>query len=144
MHLRKFPLIAAWTFLNYEYRWTWIRRSLNESYTTWPPGWENKTVEALKKTFSLIWDFLLCYFFWAFFQFKLLYMWALSSLLRRGLCSDAGKKESGARWEGEERREAPAFSLFPSSPARFLSFRLLLLLLGYPAGAYAEESERLV
>ena len=40
-----------------------------------------------------------------------------------------GRKEKralGARWEGKERREAPAFSLFPSSPAPFLFFRLLL------------------
>ena len=32
------------------------------------------------------------------------------------------KRARGARWEGEERREAPAFSLFPSFPARFLFF----------------------
>ena len=32
-----------------------------------------------------------------------------------------------------------AFSLFPSSPRAFYFFRLLLFLLGYPAGAFAEE-----
>ena len=32
------------------------------------------------------------------------------------------KRARGARWEGEERREAPAFSLFSSFPARFLFF----------------------
>ena len=46
----------------------------------------------------------------SFFPIKLLYMWALKSLLRM----------RGARGEGEERREAPSFSLFPSFPARFL------------------------
>ena len=32
-----------------------------------------------------------------------------------------------------------AFSLFPSSPRAFYFFRLLLFLLAYPAGAFAEE-----
>ena len=61
--------------------------------------WENKTMEALKKTFSLIWDFLLCYFFWAFFQFKLLYMWALSSLLfsAEACVRRLGRKKKTAR-----------------------------------------------
>ena len=32
------------------------------------------------------------------------------------------KRARGARWEGEERGRVPAFSLFPSSHARFLFF----------------------
>ena len=41
-------------------------------------------------------------------------------------CGEAGekkKKSRGARWEGErKKRDLPAFSLFRSSPARFLFF----------------------
>ena len=41
-------------------------------------------------------------------------------------CGEAGEKEKesarGHDGKGEERREAPAASLFPSSPARFLFF----------------------
>ena len=48
------------------------------------------------------------------------------------------EKESARGMMGRE-KTAPAFSLFPSSPTRFLFFRLLLFLLGYPAGAAAEE-----
>ena len=40
-----------------------------------------------------------------------------------------GKRErAGHDGKGKERREAPAFSLFPSFPAHFLFFRLLLIL----------------
>ena len=36
------------------------------------------------------------------------------------------KRERGARWEGEgEKNERPLFSLFPSSPARFLFFSII-------------------
>jgi len=55
-----------------------------------------------------------------------------ASLLPRGLFVLWGgwgerkrKRERHDRKE-KERREAPAFSLFPSSPVRFLFFRLLL------------------
>ena len=58
-------------------------------------------------------------------------------------CREVGgerKRERAGHDEKEkERREAPAFSLFPSFPARFLFFRLLLFLLGCLAGASAEE-----
>ena len=43
------------------------------------------------------------------------------------------------RGKGEEWKRA--FSLFPSSPRAFYFFRLLLFLLAYPAGAFAEELE---
>ena len=49
------------------------------------------------------------------------------------------RERAGHDGKGEERREAPAVSLFPSSPARFLFFRLLIFSWGYPAGASAEE-----
>ena len=68
----------------------------------------------------------------------------IPSLLRRGLFVLWGgfcvvrrlgikkKRVRGARWEGGK---------FPSSPARFLFFRLLIFWWGYPAGASAEERE---
>ena len=46
--------------------------------------------------------------------------------------------ERGKRKE-KLKREAPAFSLFPSSPRALSVFPLLLFLLGHPAGASAEE-----
>ena len=55
-------------------------------------------------------------------------------------CREAVEKEKeSARGMMGREKTAPAFSLFPSSPTRFLFFRLLLFLLGYPAGASAEE-----
>jgi len=68
------------------------------------------------------------------------------STAEASLCrGEAGerKKESaqdtmGIRAKREERPQAPAFSFFPSCPALFI-FPLLLFLLGYPAGASAEE-----
>ena len=57
------------------------------------------------------------------------------------LCSREAveKEKESARGTMGRGKTAPAFSLFPSYPARFLFFRLLLFLLGYPAGASAEE-----
>ena len=55
-----------------------------------------------------------------------------SSLLRRGLFvlwegwGGRKRERAGQDGKGEERREAPAVALFPSSPARFLFFRLLI------------------
>ena len=67
---------------------------------------------------------------------------AKPSLCRRG----AGEKEKESargtmgRGKREERREA--FSLFPSSPGRFLFFHLYCyFFLRYPAGAFAEKRE---
>ena len=53
-----------------------------------------------------------------------------------------GRKKRRARgMMGRGKREdwKKGFSLFPSSPRAFYFFRLLLFLLGYPAGAFAEE-----
>ena len=67
------------------------------------------------------------------------------SLLRRGLFASQGgwEKEKEIAWgtmgRGKRVQRPPAFSLFPSSSARFLFFDVLLFLLGYPAGASAEE-----
>ena len=54
----------------------------------------------------------------------------ISSLLHRGLFvlwggwGERKRERAGHDGKGEERREAPAVSLFPSSPTRFLFFRL--------------------
>ena len=121
MRLRKFPLIAGRSFLNYEYRWTWIRRYLNDSYTIWPPlGKQNRG--SFKKTFSLIWDFLLCYFFWAFFQLKLLCMWVLSSLLRRGPGKERKRERAGHDGKGKREERLPRFPSSHPSPRGFLFF----------------------
>ena len=58
---------------------------------------------------------------------------SLSSAEASLCCGEAGEKEKESargtmgRGKREERPQAPAFSLFPSSPARFLLFFLLLL-----------------
>ena len=66
----------------------------------------------------------------------------LSSAEASLYCGEAGEKEKesarGTIGRGK-REETPALSLFPSSPVRFLFFRLLLILQGYLAGASAEE-----
>ena len=56
-----------------------------------------------------------------------------------GSWGERKRQRAGHDGKGNERREAPAFFLFPSSSARFLFFRLLLFLYGYPTGASAEE-----
>ena len=40
-----------------------------------------------------------------------------------------------ARWEGEREQKAPAFSLFPSFPARFLFFSIIAIVIGIPSGS---------
>ena len=65
------------------------------------------------------------------------------SLLRRGLFVMWGswgeKKRARAGHNGKEkeRRETPAFSLFPSSPARFLFFffSIIAIFIGIPSGS---------
>ena len=58
--------------------------------------------------------------------------WRWFPLLSRGLFvlwgdwGDRKRERTGHDGKRKERREAPAFSLFPSSPAHFLFFRLLL------------------
>ena len=46
-----------------------------------------------------------------------------------------GKGEERRREKREERREAPAVSLFPSSPARFLFLSIIDILIGIPSGS---------
>ena len=137
MRLRKFPLIAGRSFLNYEYRWTWIRRYLNDSYTIWPPlGKQNRG--SFKKTFSLIWDFLLCYFFWAFFQLKLLCMWVLSSLLRRGPGKERKRERAGHDGKGKREERLPRFPSFHPSPRGFY-FSIIAIFIGTPSGSLCGE-----
>ena len=63
------------------------------------------------------------------------------SLLRRGLFVSWGgwgeRKRERARHDGKgkERREAPAFSLFPFSRAHFLIFPIIAILIGIPSGS---------
>ena len=74
--------------------------------------------------------------------------WPFASLLRRGLLChrEAGKKKMGSaqgtmgKGKKEERRLFP----LPIVPRALGIFRLLLFLLGYPAGASAEESDLLL
>ena len=55
-----------------------------------------------------------------------IWSWRLSPFLLWGGWGERKRERSGHDGKGKERREAPAFSLFPSSPAPFLFFRLLL------------------
>ena len=54
--------------------------------------------------------------------------WGGGSLLRRGFFvlwggwGERKRERAGHDMKGKKRREVPAFSLFPSSPARFLIF----------------------
>ena len=63
------------------------------------------------------------------------------SLHRRGLFVSWGgwgeRKRERARHDGKgkERREAPAFSLFPFSRAHFLIFPIIAILIGIPSGS---------
>ena len=45
------------------------------------------------------------------------------------------RERAGHDGKGEERREAPAVSLFPSSPARFLFLSIIDILIGIPSGS---------
>ena len=45
------------------------------------------------------------------------------------------RERAGHDGKGEERREAPAVSLFPSSPARFLFLSIIDILMGIPSGS---------
>ena len=64
-----------------------------------------------------------------------------SSLLRRGLFvlwggwGERKRERAGQDGKGEERREAPAVALFPSSPARFPIFSIIDILMGIPSGS---------
>ena len=62
---------------------------------------------------------------------------SLSSAETSSCCGEAGEKEkesARARWEGErEKRGSRAFSLFPSSPARFLFFSIIAIFI--PSGS---------
>ena len=45
------------------------------------------------------------------------------------------RERAGHDGKGEERREAPAVSLFPSFPARFLFLSIIDILMGIPSGS---------
>ena len=51
------------------------------------------------------------------------------------------QKARGARWERDWKGRRRAYSLFPSCPAGFLFFDVLLFLLGYSVEVSAEERE---
>ena len=53
----------------------------------------------------------------------------------RGGCGERKRERAGHDGKGKERREAPAFSLFPSSPARFLIFSIIAIFIGIPSGS---------
>ena len=63
------------------------------------------------------------------------------SLLRRGLFvlwggwGERKRERAGHDRKGKKRREVPAFSLFPSSPARFLIFPIIAIFIGIPSGS---------
>ena len=64
-----------------------------------------------------------------------------SSLLRRGLFvlwggwGERKRERAGHDRKGKKRREVPAFSLFPSSPARFLIFPIIAIFIGITSGS---------
>ena len=45
------------------------------------------------------------------------------------------RERAGHDMKGKKRREVPAFSLFPSSPARFLIFPIIAIFIGIPSGS---------
>ena len=63
------------------------------------------------------------------------------SLLRRGFFvlwggwGERKRERAGHDMKGKKRREVPAFSLFPSSPARFLIFPIIAIFIGIPSGS---------
>ena len=54
------------------------------------------------------------------------------------------RERAGHDGKGEERREAPAVSLFPSFPARFLFLSIIDILMGIPSGSLCGGERRLL
>ena len=134
MRLRKFPLIAGRSFLNYEYRWTWIRRYLNDR--PYDHHWENKTVQALKKPFLL---YGISCFVTSFEPFSNWSFYACGCLALSS-AEALGKKEKesarGTMGRGREKRGSRVFPL-PILPRAGFYFSI-------PSGSLCEESWRLV
>ena len=118
MRLRKFPLIAGRSFLNYEYRWKWIRRNLNERYTTWPPLGKQNRGSFQKNLYGIS-----CFVF----SFEPFSNWSFYACGRLALSSAEalGEKEKesarGTMGRGREKRGSRLFPL-PILSARFLFF----------------------
>ena len=99
--------------------------------------WENKTEEALKKPFLL---YGISCFVTSFKLFSNLSFYACVY----GGWEERKRERAGQDGRGKREERLPPFPSSHRPPRAFYFFRLLLFLLVYPAGAYAEESERLV